>query len=71
MRYRDTKIQNYIIELHPTCFKIIFISVKYKQMNIMVYTYTTEHMRYSLIQKLNTSKTCNIIFEKRSFISKI
>ena len=28
------------------CFKIIFISGKYKQMNVMMSTYTTEHMRY-------------------------
>ena len=76
MRYRDSKIQNYIIVIHAPCLKIIFISVKYKQMNVIMYTYTTGHMRYcvykdSLIQKLNNSKTCNIKFEKRSFISKI
>jgi len=45
-RYRDSKIQNYIIVIHATFLKIIFISVKVKQMNGMVYTYTTEHMRY-------------------------
>ena len=43
--YKDSQIQSYII-LHATCSKIIFISVKYKQMNVMMYTYTTEHMRY-------------------------
>jgi len=46
MRYRDSKIQNYLIIIHATFLKIIFISVKYKQMNLMVYTYTTGHMRY-------------------------
>ena len=70
MRYRDSKIQNYIIVIHAPCLKIIFRSVKYKQMNVMMSTYTTGHMRYcvykdSLIQKLNNSKTCNIKFEKK------
>jgi len=71
MRYRDSKIQNYIIVLHATCLKIIFIRVKYKQINVMMCTNTTGHMKYceykdSLIQKLNTNKTCNIIFEKQA-----
>ena len=46
MRYRDSKIPNDIIVIHATFLKIIFRSVKYKQMNVMVYRYTTEHMRY-------------------------
>jgi len=46
MRYRDSKIQNYIIVLHAACLEIIFICAKYKQMNVIMYTYTTEHMRY-------------------------
>ena len=50
MRYREFKIQNYIIVIHATFLKIIFISVKYKQMNVMLYTYTTEHMRYLLFR---------------------
>ena len=46
MRYRDSKIQNYIVVLHATFLKIVYISVKYKNMYVMVYTYTKEHMRY-------------------------
>ena len=46
MRYRDSKIQNDIIVIHATFLKIIFIRVNYKQMNVMLYTYTTEKMRY-------------------------
>ena len=46
MRYRDSKNQNYIIVIHAPCLKIIFRSVKYKQMNAMMSTYTTENMRY-------------------------
>ena len=46
MRYKYSKLQNYKIVIHATFLKIIFISVKYKQMNAMMSTYTTEHTRY-------------------------
>ena len=54
MRYRDSKIQNYIIVFHAACLKIIFIRVKYKQMNVMMCTYTTEHMRYCVYKDLDS-----------------
>ena len=52
MRYRDSKIQSYIVVMYATFVNIIYISVKYKQMNVMMYTYTTEHMRYCVYKDI-------------------
>ena len=52
MRYKYSKIQNYIIVIHAPFLKIIFISVKYKHMYVMKYKYTTEHMKYCVYKYL-------------------